>query len=236
MTTTLITGANKGLGFEAARRLVAAGHRVYLGSRDAERGRRAAERLGARTVQLDVTDDASVAAAVAAVEADGGLDVLVNNAGVAAEWTAAGTVTGAAELTADLMRQTFETNVFGTVRVLHAFLPLLGRSTAPVVVNVSSGLASLTRISTPGSPAYAYPGVAYPASKTAVNAITVQYAKAFPNMRINAVEPGFTKTDLNGNTGLQSVEQGAEIIVRMAQLGQDGPTGAYVAAGGVLPW
>ncbi|MEU2092899.1 SDR family NAD(P)-dependent oxidoreductase [Nocardia beijingensis] len=236
MTTTLITGANKGLGFEAARRLVAAGHRVYLGSRDAERGRRAAERLGARTVQLDVTDDASVAAAVAVVEADGGLDVLVNNAGVAAEWTAAGTVTGAAELTADLMRQTFETNVFGTVRVLHAFLPLLGRSTAPVVVNVSSGLASLTHISTPGSPAYAYPGVAYPASKTAVNAITVQYAKAFPNMRINAVEPGFTKTDLNGNTGLQSVEQGAEIIVRMAQLGQDGPTGAYVAADGVLPW
>ncbi|MGV9722086.1 SDR family NAD(P)-dependent oxidoreductase [Nocardia beijingensis] len=236
MTTTLITGANKGLGFEAARRLVAAGHHVYLGSRDAERGRRAAERLGARTVQLDVTDDASVAAAVAVVEADGGLDVLVNNAGVAAEWTAAGTVTGAAELTADLMRQTFETNVFGTVRVLHAFLPLLGRSTTPVVVNVSSGLASLTRISTPGSPAYAYPGVAYPASKTAVNAITVQYAKAFPHMRINAVEPGFTKTDLNGNTGLQSVEQGAEIIVRMAQLGQDGPTGAYVAADGVLPW
>lgn len=236
MTTTLITGANKGLGFEAARRLVAAGHRVYLGSRDAERGRRAAERLGARTVQLDVTDDASVAAAVAVLEAEGGLDVLVNNAGVAAEWTAAGTVTGAAELTADLMRQTFETNVFGTVRVLHAFLPLLGRSTAPVVVNVSSGLASLTRISTPGSPAYAYPGVAYPASKTAVNAITVQYAKAFPHMRINAVEPGFTKTDLNGNTGVQSVEQGAEIIVRMAQLGQDGPTGAYVAADGVLPW
>lgn len=236
MTTTLITGANKGLGFEAARRLVAAGHRVYLGSRDAERGRRAAERLGARTVQLDVTDDASVAAAVAAIEADGGLDVLVNNAGVAAEWTAADNVIGAAELTADLMRQTFETNVFGTVRVLHAFLPLLRRSTAPVVVNVSSGLASLTRISTPGSRAYAYPGVAYPASKTAVNVITVQYAKAFPNMRINAVEPGFTKTDLNGNTGPRSVQQGAEIIVRMAQLGQDGPTGAYVAADGVLPW
>lgn len=236
MTTTLITGANKGLGFEAARRLIAAGHTVYLGSRDVERGRRAAEQLGGRTVQLDVTDDASVAAAVAAIEADGGLDVLVNNAGIATEWTATNTVIGAAEVTADLMRQTFETNVFGTVRVLHAFLPLLQRSTAPVVVNVSSGLASLTRVSDPGSRAYAYPGVAYPASKTAVNAITVQYAKAFPNIRINAVEPGFTQTDLNGNTGLQSVEQGAEIIVRMARLGQDGPTGGYFDADGALPW
>jgi NAD(P)-dependent dehydrogenase (short-subunit alcohol dehydrogenase family) len=134
------------------------------------------------------------------------------------------------------MRQTFETNVFGTVRVTHAFLPLLQRSAAPVVVNVSSGLASLTEVTTPGTPRYAYPGVAYPASKTAVNMITVQYAKAFPNMRINAVEPGFTKTDLNGNTGIQTVEQGAEIIVRMAQVGPDGPTGGYFDAEGTLPW
>jgi NAD(P)-dependent dehydrogenase (short-subunit alcohol dehydrogenase family) len=236
MTTTLITGANKGLGFESARRLLAAGHTVYLGSRDAERGRRAAEQLGARPVRLDVTDDASVAAAVATIEADGGLDVLVNNAGIAPEWSATDTVTGAADLTAELMRQTFETNVFGTVRVLHAFLPLLRRSTAPVVVNVSSGLASLSRVTTPGTPAYAYPGIAYPASKTAVNVITVQYAKAFPGMRINAVEPGFTKTDLNGGTGHQTVERGAEIIVRMAQLGPDGPTGGYFDAEGTLPW
>jgi NAD(P)-dependent dehydrogenase (short-subunit alcohol dehydrogenase family) len=236
MTATLITGANKGLGFEAARRLIAAGHTVYLGSRDAERGRRAAERLGARAVQLDVTDDASVEAAVKAVEADGGLDVLVNNAGIANEWGADNAVIGAADVTAEVMRQTFETNVFGTVRVLHAFLPLLRRSTAPVVVNVSSGLASLTRVTTLDTPAYACPGVAYPASKAAVNMITVQYAKAFPNMRINAVEPGFTKTDLNGNTGLQTVEQGAEIIVRMAQIGPDGPTGGYFDAEGTLPW
>ncbi|MFE7245359.1 SDR family NAD(P)-dependent oxidoreductase [Streptomyces sp. NPDC057580] len=235
MTTTLITGANKGLGHETARRLIAAGHTVYIGSRDPERGRRAAEQLGARAVRLDVTDDTSVAAAVKTIEADGGLDVLVNNAGVEGRG-ANNDVAGAADVTVDMMRQVFETNVFGTVRVTHAFLPLLQRSAAPVVVNLSSGLASLTRVTTAGTPAYAYPGVAYPASKTAVNMITVQYAKAFPNMRINAVEPGYTKTDLNGNTGIQTVEQGAEIIVRMAQVGPDGPTGGYFDAEGALPW
>jgi NAD(P)-dependent dehydrogenase (short-subunit alcohol dehydrogenase family) len=235
MTATLVTGANKGLGFETARRLIAEGHTVYLGSRDAERGRQAAEQLGARAVQLDVTDDASVAAAVTAIEADGGLDVLINNAGIE-ERSDNNVVIGPADATADLMRRTFETNVFGTVRVLHAFLPLLRRSAAPVVVNVSSGLASLTGVSNPGAPAYGYPGVAYPASKAAVNMITVQYAKAFPGMRINAVEPGFTKTDLNGNTGVQTVEQGAEIIVRMAQVGLDGPTGGFFDAEGTLPW
>lgn len=235
MTTTLITGANKGLGFETARRLIAAGHTVYLGSRDAARGRRAAEQLGARMVRIDVTDDASVAAAVQAIEADGGLDVLINNAGIE-ERTADGGFIGPAEVTADLMRQVFETNVFGVVRVTNAFLPLLRRSAAPVVVNLSSGLASLTRITAAGTPTYAYPGVAYPASKTAVNMITVQYAKAFPNMRINAVEPGYTATDLNRNTGTQTVEEGAEIIVRMAQVGPDGPTGGYFDAEGPLPW
>ncbi|MER6305891.1 SDR family NAD(P)-dependent oxidoreductase [Streptomyces sp. NPDC001657] len=235
MTTTLITGANKGLGFETARRLIAAGHTVYIGSRDAARGRRAAERLGARTVQLDVTDDGSVAAAARTVEAGGGLDVLINNAGIETR-DADNNVAGAAEVTADVMRQTFDTNVFGTVRVTHAFLPLLRRSPAPIIVNVSSGLASLTRVSDPSSPAYGYPGVAYPTSKAAVNMITVQFAKAFPAMRINAVEPGFTKTDLNGNTGTQSVEQGAEIIVRMAQVTSDGPTGGYFDAEGALPW
>ncbi|MER7367452.1 SDR family NAD(P)-dependent oxidoreductase [Nonomuraea wenchangensis] len=235
MTTTLITGANKGLGFETAGRLIAAGHTVYVGSRDEERGRRAAARLGARMVLLDITDDASVAAAVKTIEADGGLDVLVNNAGIEGRLEG-NLVAGAAETTADLMRQLFETNVFGLVRVTHAFLPLLQRSAAPVVVNVSSGLASLTGMTAPGTPAYAYPGVAYPASKAAVNMITVQYAKAFPNMRINAVEPGYTATGLNGHTGTQTVEEGAEIIVRMAQVGPDGPTGGYFDAEGPLPW
>ncbi|MFJ5532000.1 SDR family NAD(P)-dependent oxidoreductase [Streptomyces sp. NPDC093261] len=235
MTTTLITGANKGLGYETARRLIEAGHTVYVGSRDAERGRRAAERLGARTVLLDVTDDASVAAAAKSIEADGGLDVLVNNAGVEGR-TPDGGVIGAAEVTGEVMRTVFETNVFGLVRVTHAFLPLLRRSAAPVVVNVSSGLASLAGVTAEGTPAYGYPGVAYPASKAAVNMVTVQFAKAFPDMRINAVEPGYTATDLNHHTGIQTVEQGAEIIVRMAQVGPDGPTGGYFDAEGPLPW
>ncbi|WP_410604325.1 SDR family oxidoreductase [Amycolatopsis sp. lyj-90] len=231
MTTTLITGANKGLGRETARRLIADGHTVYLGSRDAERGRRAAEELGARLILLDVTDDASVEAAAKTIEAEGGLDVLVNNAGVENR-----PMLGAADLTADELRTTFETNVYGTARVTHAFLPLLRRSAAPVVVNVSSGLASLTGLTMPDSPSYAYPGVAYPASKAAVNVLTIQYAKAFPGMRINAVEPGYTATDLNGRSGHQTVEEGAEIIVRMASIGPGGPTGGYFDVSGSLPW
>ncbi|GGS05093.1 short-chain dehydrogenase [Micromonospora fulviviridis] len=235
MTTTLITGANKGLGFETARRLVEAGHTVYLGSRDAERGRAAAEQIGARLLLIDVTDDASVAAAAESVAAAGGLDVLINNAGIEGRRPDGGVI-GAAEVTADMMREVFETNVFGMVRVTHAFLPLLQRSAAPVVVNLSSGLASLARVTEPGNPSYAYPGMAYPASKVAVNMITVQYAKAFPNMRVNAVEPGYTATDLNMRTGFQTVEQGAEVIVRMAQVGPDGPTGGYFDREGSLPW
>jgi NAD(P)-dependent dehydrogenase (short-subunit alcohol dehydrogenase family) len=236
MTTTLITGANKGLGFETARQLSALGNTVYLGSRDADRGHRAAQLLGARAIRLDVTDDASVATAAKTIEAEGGLDILVNNAGIAEEYVGEHQVIGAEDTTAELMRRTFETNVVGMVRVLHAFLPVLRRSAAPVVVNVSSALASLTRVASPSHRAYAYPGVAYPASKAAVNMITVQYAKAFPNMRINAVEPGFTRTDLNGNAGTQTVAQGAEIIVRMARVAADGPTGGYFDAEGPLPW
>jgi NAD(P)-dependent dehydrogenase (short-subunit alcohol dehydrogenase family) len=233
MAIILITGANKGLGFESARQLIAAGHTVWIGSRDAERGRRAAAQLSARAVQLDVTDDTSV---TAAAETIGDLDVLVNNAGIQLEWFGEHDAIGAADLTADLIRETFETNVFGTVRVLHAFLPVLRRSANPVVVNVSSGLASLTDVSRPDTRAYRYPGVAYPASKAAVNMLTIQYAKAFPDVRINAVEPGYTATDFNGAAGHQTVEQGAEIIVRMAQLGAAGPTGGYFDAAGSLPW
>jgi NAD(P)-dependent dehydrogenase (short-subunit alcohol dehydrogenase family) len=235
MTTTLITGANKGLGYETARRLIEAGHTVYLGARSVERGEKAAAELGARFVQLDVTNDASVQSAVREIEAAGGLDVLVNNAGIEGRIEGNGIV-GAAQVTADEMRTMFDTNVFGTVRVTHAFLPLLRRSAAPVIVFVSSGLGSLTHVSEPGLPTYGYPGVAYPASKAAVNMVMVQFAKAFPDMRINAVEPGFTNTDLNGGTGVQSVQEGAEIIVRMAQVAPDGPSGTYSARSGPLPW
>lgn len=238
MTTTLITGANKGLGFETARQLIAAGHTVYVGSRDPERGQRAVEQLGsanARPIVIDVTDDASVAAAAKAIEAEAGLDVLVNNAGIEAR-TADNGVIGAADVTAEMMRHLFETNVFGLVRVTHALLPLLRRSAAPVVVNVSSGLGSLAGMADPGALGYGYPGVEYPTSKAAVNMITVQFAKAFPGMRVNAVDPGYTATDLNGRTGTQTVEQGAEVIVRLAQVGPDGPTGGFYAAHGAVAW
>jgi NAD(P)-dependent dehydrogenase (short-subunit alcohol dehydrogenase family) len=235
MTTTLITGANKGLGYETARQLIAAEHTVYLGARDESRGRTAAGELGARFVQLDVTDDASVATAFGQIEADGGLDVLINNAGIEGRLPDNGIV-GAVDTTADEMRQIFETNVFGLVRVTHAFLPLLQKSSAPVIVNLSSGLASLTDLSNPDSFIHFYPGISYPASKTTINAITIQYAKAFPNIRINAADPGYTNTDLNGGTGTQTVEQGAAIIVRLAQLGPDGPTGTFVSAHGPVSW
>lgn len=235
MTTTLITGATRGLGEETARRLAAAGHTVWVGGRDAARGRAVAEELGARFVPLDVLDDASVAAAADLVGGAGGLDVLVNNAGI--EPRLAGNVipTPVDETAADVLR-TFGTNVLGVVRVTHAFWPLLRRSPAPVIVNVSSGLASLTGLSDPDGPTHFYPGLGYPASKAAVNALTVQYAKAFPAARVNAVEPGFTATALNGFAGTQTVAEGAETIVRAAQLGPDGPTGTFVSRDGLLPW
>jgi len=235
MTTTLITGANKGLGRETARRLVAVGHTVYVAARDEARGRATADELGARFVQLDVTSDVSVDAAARQVAADGGLDVLVNNAGVEPRLPD-NSVPAPGATTADDVLTTFGTNVLGTVRVTHAFLPLLRRSSAPVIVNLSSGLASLADLGDPDSLTHFYPGLAYPASKAAVNALTIQYAKAFSNIRINAVEPGYTSTDLNGRSGTQSVEEGAEIIVRMALLGPDGPTGTFVSARGPVAW
>jgi NAD(P)-dependent dehydrogenase (short-subunit alcohol dehydrogenase family) len=235
MTTTLITGANKGLGRETARQLLAAGHDVWIGARDEERGRAAAAELGARFVRVDVTDDASVAEAAATVGAAGGLDVLVNNAGVEPRLAGNAIPTPLDESAADVRRM-FETNAFGVIRVTQAFLPLLQRSAAPVVVNVSSGLGSLAMLADPAGFTHFYGAVGYPASKAVVNAITIQYAKAFPGIRINAVEPGFTNTDLNGRTGTQTVEEGAANIVRMALVAPDGPTGTFVSARGSLPW
>jgi NAD(P)-dependent dehydrogenase (short-subunit alcohol dehydrogenase family) len=230
MTTTLITGANKGLGREVARRLLAEGHDVWIAARDPDRGREAAEALGARSVVLDVTDDASLAAAAERVAAEGGLDVLVNNAGIA------GRRKPVPETTAADVEEILATNVVGIVRVTQAFVPLLERSANPVVVNVSSGMGSLGVTTDPSRLESTIVGLGYPASKSAVNMLTSQYAKALPDMRVNAVDPGYTATDLNDHRGTQTVEEGAEVIVRMAKLDPSGPTGTFVSAAGVVPW
>ncbi len=232
MSSILITGANKGLGREAARRLLAEGHDVWAAARDPGRGAAAAQELGARPLLLDVTDGASVSAAAELVAAatGGTLDVLINNAGIS------GGVVPAAELTAERVRAVYEVNVFGPVRMLHAFLPLLARSEAPVVVNVSSGLGSLTYSADPQSAYSRLIVPAYFSSKAALNMLTTQYAKAFPAMRINSVDPGYTATDLNANAGTQTVTEGTDAIVLMATIGRDGPTGTFVNRDGPVPW
>lgn len=231
MTTTLITGGTKGLGRETARRLLEHGHTVYIAARDPERGRTAADELGARFLQLDVTDDDSVLAAAGQLGDDAAaLDVLVNNAGIA------GRLRSPAGTPAGDLREVYETNVFGVVRMMHAFLPLLDRSGAPVVVNVSSGMGSLAITTDPTRFESTLHGLAYPSSKSAVNMLTTQYAKALPRLRVNAVDPGYTATDLNGHQGTRTVEQGAEIIVRAALTAPDGPTGAFLDTDGTVPW
>jgi len=230
MTTTLITGANKGLGFETARQLVAAGHTLYLGCRDAGRGRAAAESAGGHFIELDVTSDASVAAAAERIRAESGrLDVLVNNAGIS------GGFTPPAEVTASNFQDVYQVNVFGMARMIHAFLPLL-RESAGAIVNVSSGMGSITNTSNPARGEWALHSVVYSSSKAAVNMLTTQYAKSFPELRINAVDPGYTNTDFNGHRGPQTVQEGAEVIVKMALAGPDGPSGTYTNRFGTLPW
>lgn len=227
----LITGANKGLGREAARQLIADGHDVWMAARDVERGRETADALGGRFVQLDVTSDASVAGAVERVVADSGrLDVLVNNAGIT------GVRVAVADLTAEDVRNVFETNLFGVVRVTRAFLPLLERSDNPVVVNVSSGMGSLHLTTDPSRLESTILGPAYTSSKAALNMLTTQYAKAFPAIRFNAVDPGYTGTDLNNHRGTQTVTEGTDAIVRMATIGADGPTGTFTGRDGTVPW
>ena len=230
MTTTLITGANKSLGFETARRLVEMGHRVLIGARDQELGRAAAESLGARFVQLDVTDDASVEAAAADVAAhEGAIDVLVNNAGVL------GRVGPIGEYTAADMSAVLDVNVVGIVRVTHAFLPLLRKSSNPVIVNVSSGMGSFGMTQDPARIESQYALPLYCASKAAVTMLTTQYAKELKDLRINAVDPGQTATDFTGGLG-HSVAEGAEPIVALATIGPEGPTGQFIDRSGNLPW
>jgi NAD(P)-dependent dehydrogenase (short-subunit alcohol dehydrogenase family) len=232
MSNILITGANKGLGREATRRLIAADHHVWIGARDPERGREAAEALGGRFVELDVTDDASVARAAEEVAAatDGTLDVLVNNAGVG------GAFLDVADVTADEFEAVYAVNVLGPVRVFHHFLPLLRRAPHGVVVNVSSGLGSHAVTSDPDRIESTFQQPAYTSSKAALNMITTQWAAALPELRINVVDPGYTATEFNGNSGPQSVEEGTDQIVAMATIGPDGPTGTYTDRHGVLGW
>lgn len=231
MPITFITGANKGLGYETARRLVELGHTVLVGARDPERGRAAADRLGARFVPIDVADDASVAGAAADVAAhEGRVDVLINNAGIVGPHRPAEALAGPDAL------EVLNTNVAGVVRVTHAFLPLLRRAEHPAVINVSSGMGSFARThdadrveSQPVAPLYT-------ASKAAVTMLTTQYARALPGIRVNAADPGYTATDFNGHSGPQTVAEGTDAIVALATEGPDGGTGRFIDRAGPVDW
>ncbi|HTX85958.1 MAG TPA: SDR family oxidoreductase [Streptosporangiaceae bacterium] len=236
-TVALVTGANKGIGYEIAAGLGALGWSVGVGARDQERREAAVQKLRAAGadvfgVPLDVTDDASVAAAARLIEERAGrLDVLINNAAV----------TGGPQMptTADLaaVRTVVETNVIGVFRVTNAMLPLLRRSASPRIVNISSGVGSLTRQTTPGAEAGPI-SAAYTPSKTFLNAVTIQYAKELrdTNILINAANPGFVATDLNNFRGVRTPEQGAAIAIWLATLPDDGPTGGFFEDDGVVPW
>lgn len=226
MTTTLITGANKGLGLETARRLIEAGHTVYAGMRDTSKGAEAAA-LGATIVQLDVTDDASVAAALASLPA---LDVLINNAGIT------GPRASVEDFGAQELAEVFDTNVYSIVRVTRAALPLLTASGNPVVVNVSSGLGFPRFVTDPSRVESTIAGLGYTTSKAAVIMLTLQYSKLLPGIRFNSVDPGYTATDLNGRAGHQTVTEGTDAIVGMATLGTDGPTGTFSDRMGVIAY
>ena len=238
-TIALVTGANKGIGYEIAAGLGALGWSVGVGARDAERGEAAVQKLRAGgadafAVPLDVTDDASVAAAAALIEErDGRLDVLVNNAGVT------GDPGRQLPTTVDLaaVRTAVETNVIGVIRVTNAMLPLLRRSASPRIVNMSSSVGSLTLQSAPGSQTGPI-SAAYAPSKTFLNGVTVQYARELrdTNILINAANPGYCATDLNGFRGVRTPEQGAAIAIQLATLPDDGPTGAFFDDAGPVPW
>jgi NAD(P)-dependent dehydrogenase (short-subunit alcohol dehydrogenase family) len=236
--TALVTGANKGIGYEIAAGLGALGWRVGVGARDEGRREAAVARLRAAGadafgVALDVTDDASVVAAARLVEEHAGdLDVLVNNAGITGGAPQAPTT-----VDPETVRAVVETNVIGVIRVTNAMLPLLRRSAAPRIVNVSSSVGSLTLQTTPGGETGPI-AVAYSPSKSMLNAVTVQYAKELQDtpVLINAACPGFVATELNGFRGTRTPEQGAAIAIRLATLPDDGPTGQFFDDAGQVPW
>ncbi|ALO05842.1 Putative keto acyl reductase [Streptomyces venezuelae] len=238
-TTALVTGANKGIGYEIAAGLGALGWSVGVGARDEQRRKAAVERLRAAGVDafgvpLDVTDDASASAAARLIEQQAGrLDVLVNNAAITGGWPQEPTRVDPA-----IIRTVVETNVIGVIRVTNAMMPLLRRSAAPRIVNMSSSVGSLTRQSNTAAEQAGPVAVAYSPSKTFLNAVTLQYARELSgtNILINAGCPGYVATDLNGFRGVRTPEQGAAIAIKLATLPDDGPTGQFFEDTGTVPW
>ena len=244
----LVTGANQGVGRQVAKELVANGLTVLVGSRNLARGEAAATEIGpgAIPLQLDVTDRVSIATAAERIRKEfGRLDLLVNNAAISN--TRAGSlslqeyakITLASNASLDEVRAVWETNVFGVLAVYQAMLPLLRQSSDARIVNVSSGVGSLTANADPAYPYHAFYSPVYPASKAALNAITLAMMIELEStaIRVNLVSPGFTKTNLNGYAGTQSVEEGSREVVRVALLRPDGPTGTFTRWENVtIPW
>jgi len=236
----LVTGANKGIGLETARQLAQQNITVLLGSRDLAKGEAAARELGkagldVRALEIDVNESASIDKAVAQVERDfGRLDILINNAGVLVDDYGK----KVSEQSLDTWRATFETNVFGLVATTQAFLPLLRKSDAGRIVNVSSILGSITYHATPGSPVYDFKVPAYNVSKAAVNAYTVQLAYELKDskIKVNAAHPGWVKTNLGGDGATMEIPDGAKTSVALATIGAEGPNGAYLHMGESIPW
>lgn len=236
----LVTGANKGIGYETARRLASEGITVLLGARDEKRGKESAAKLQAegldvQFLRLDVNDPATHKAAHGFIEDKfGKLDILVNNAAIALD----DINQKPSEVDMQTLRKTFDTNFFGVVAITQALLPLIRKSDAGRIVNVSSGLGSLTQHSDPSWAFYSVKPLAYNTSKTALNAFTVTLAHELKDtaIKVNSADPGYTATDLNNNSGYRTVEQGATVIIQLATLPADGATGGYFDDQGVLPW
>ncbi len=237
----LISGANKGIGFETARQLGQKGITVILGARDLAKGEAAAAQLGqegidARAVKLDVVDATDIANVAALIEKDyGKLDILVNNAGVSFEGLGANTTLTTSE---EVLRKTFDTNFFAVVAVTKALLPLLKKSEAGRIVNVSSILGSLLLHATEGSPIYEAKVFAYNASKSALNAFTIHLAHELKgtSIKVNSAHPGWVKTDMGTDAAPMELVDGAKTEVELATLGPDGPSGGYFHLGDTLPW